>query len=303
MTRSTGRPRTAFTLIELLVVIAIIAILVGMLLPAVQKVREAAARTQSQNNLKQLALACSSYHDAHKEFPEGYGGLNPYGEGGVAGTTFFHLMPYYEQDNLLKSTYGDLVYSYTYGSYSYSYPYGFKGYSAGRAKGVVKTLVAPHDASITPDLEAPVSYVWNNQISSWLTMPKVSDGTSNTILVGEGHAKCQQTTDYGWAVYINGRHGWNFDGLTYTYSTSSPYTYDSSPSIYFGPVWTPTGQITFQVQPKAGECNSQAAQSHSAGVIQVAMIDGSVRGIASSVAQGTWQGLGSPQGGEVLGEW
>ena len=57
------------------------------------------------------------------------------------------------------------------------------------------------------------------------------------------------------------------------------------------------------MEPTAGECNSRAAQSHSAGVIQVAMIDGSVRGIASSVSQGTWQGLGSPQGGEVLGEW
>jgi prepilin-type N-terminal cleavage/methylation domain-containing protein len=303
MTRSIRPRRAAFTLIELLVVIAIIAILIGMLLPAVQKVREAAARSQSQNNLKQLALACASYHDAYKEFPEGYGGIHPYGEGGLAGTTFFHLMPYFEQDNLVKSTYGDLIYSYTSGSYSYSFNYGFKGYSASRAKGVIKTLVAPHDATVTPALDAPVSYVWNNQLGTWLTIPKVTDGTSNTILVGEGHAKCEQTNDYGWAVYINGRHGWNYDSLTHNYSSSSPYTYNSPPSIYFGPVWTSTGSIAFQVQPRAGECDSGAAQSHSAGVIQVAMVDGSVRGIASSVAVGTWQGLGTPQGGEVLGEW
>jgi prepilin-type N-terminal cleavage/methylation domain-containing protein len=107
MKRRQGPARRAFTLIELLVVLAVIATLIGLLLPAVQKVREAAARSQCANNLKQLGLACQTYHDGQQRLPPGYRATGPYVDGGNDtspgwGWAAF-LLPQLEQDNLYRS--------------------------------------------------------------------------------------------------------------------------------------------------------------------------------------------------------
>src|SRR5262249_41363098 len=98
-----SKTRRAFTLIELLVVIALIAVLIGLLLPAVQRVREAASRAQCLNNLKQIALAAHNYHGANEKFPIGVHLPVDVGGRPTGGTNVWvELLPHIEQGNLYK---------------------------------------------------------------------------------------------------------------------------------------------------------------------------------------------------------
>src|SRR5579884_2428878 len=148
------RPRSAFTLIELLVVIAIIAVLIGLLLPAVQKVREAAARSQSTNNLRQMGIALQGFHDVNHHVPDSAAAVPS--PGNFSASVHFFLLPYIEQDNLYKTALQ--VGLYPTAANKTNSP----------AATVIKTYRSPRDTSYTTDQYTDGSgYVWGISNYGW----------------------------------------------------------------------------------------------------------------------------------------
>jgi prepilin-type N-terminal cleavage/methylation domain-containing protein/prepilin-type processing-associated H-X9-DG protein len=198
--RNTSRlPRRAFTLIELLVVIAIIAVLIGLLLPAVQKIREAAARAQCANNLKQIGLACHSYHDANGSLPPGYAATANYPDTAPGWGWAAFLLPYLEQDALYRQL-------------DFTRPV----QSQAAIQTMVKGYLCPSD--LPPGAAFPISDALNTVLcaaapSSYAATvgsdaSEVEDETGNGVFYRNSHTRFADITDGTSQTVLAGDRAW-----------------------------------------------------------------------------------------------
>jgi prepilin-type N-terminal cleavage/methylation domain-containing protein/prepilin-type processing-associated H-X9-DG protein len=286
--------RQGFTLIELLVVIAIIAILIGLLLPAVQKVRAAAARTQCTNNLKQMSLATIACTDAHAQLLPPGDGLYPSTipvAGNSYASVFFHIIPYLEQGPAYDAT---LQPSDPHGSNVGPGGANLPTYSPfwnGALNVTMKTYICPSDPS-------------NQIVAGWWT-----NGASSYAYNAQA-----------FPVYWNGYHTYpgSFKDGT---SNSIMFTEQMASCVGFWPDWgasiadpswpQPTGPASiFIVQPPGTGCpfpngtsQAVAVSPHSLG-INVGLADGSVRFVEQSVSPNTWWAALTVDQNDVLGsDW
>jgi prepilin-type N-terminal cleavage/methylation domain-containing protein/prepilin-type processing-associated H-X9-DG protein len=307
--------RKAFTLIELLVVIAIIGILIGLLLPAVQKVRDAAARLQCTNNLKQIGLAMMNYESTYRMFPSGYLdnlSINPMNPAATSnpdpaigwgwGTL---ILPYLEQEPLFKSINVNSI--------------AMNNNSAGAVafrKTVIKGFLCPSDDTglntfTTNGFElAKCSYAGMNgqaELADFdtafgagmllrgrgVSISEVTDGLSNTLFVGERSSKsAKQAIGMlpGVCTWVGALPGGDLDG--------------ESPALY---ILGHTGDITDPHKPNTpqpdGFYHAEDFTSKHSGGVNFLFGDGSVRFITDSINGQTWAKLGTRAGGEVPGDY
>jgi prepilin-type N-terminal cleavage/methylation domain-containing protein/prepilin-type processing-associated H-X9-DG protein len=300
--------RRGFTLIELLVVIAIIAILIGLLLPAVQKVREAADRIKCENNLKQWALAMHDYIDVYGQLPPGHNASPRH-------SWVAHVWPFIEQGNT-ANLYGNVLTQqfYTPNATIYNTMQGACGvhvpqyycpsdfgsnlddpsqtYCRCRGNYVVNWGPVAIDAG-SPSI-APFGDVNGNAANPQVvTVFAISDGLSNTLLMSEC-LMAQSHDDNDWRGDIQNDQGEFCFSTLNTPNSTSPDIIDSGwfqPDPVMGPA-------------AAGSPQYYSARSRHIGGVNTALCDGSVRFVSNSISLNTWLAAGSMNGGEVLGaDW
>ncbi len=310
------RPRNGFTLIELLVVIAIIAILIGLLVPAVQKVREAAARTQCINNLKQIALATHGYHDAFRALPSA--GNYPVGATGTATwSVFAHILPHLEQGGLYAQI--DLKASYS------SQP--------GAAAAKVPVYLCPSEIRTEQRIDGavthtPISYAAN--YGTWMVynpttgtggdgpftvnrqrkIRQIIDGTSNTLAFADVKTYTAYNRDSanpgaaGAAIPSSPTAIVGYGG-TFKTSGHTEWVDARVHQTGFTCVFPPNAKVPFTnagvehdidfnssregVSASSPTYAAVTARSWHSGVVNASFLDGSVHTIVSSVNLNAWR--------------
>jgi prepilin-type N-terminal cleavage/methylation domain-containing protein/prepilin-type processing-associated H-X9-DG protein len=338
--RADRRARSAFTLIELLVVIAIIAILIGLLLPAVQKVREAAARSSCQNNLKQLGLAMHAYHDVNNTFPRNYArqvGGNAW-EATSANTL---ILPYIEQAPLYAQFESNKTnWGVTHDQLMNTKLNTFLCPSAPPGVGMSSDYWSGPGSNYGWSTGSSVETVWaGNRFNGMIAyqndrrMADVTDGLSNTLLASEllsGSGASGGTGKYPYDVFFtnNGLFSSvvNRDFPTLTELENIGKAAKTSPSGVRGNngglwAWYAAGQSTlntattpnWQYPTAGGDCCPGGAHDWGYGLIPPRSLhtggvnallgDGSVRFVPNSVDLGTFQRLGNRNDGLPVGNF
>ena len=297
--------RMGFTLIELLVVIAIIAVLVGLLLPAVQKVREAASRIKCANNMKQLVLAIHNYAGGNGDRfpPVNFSQVVNQQTGNTAqGGMFYVLLPYYEQDNVLNA-------------YTQDRP--DAGY-LGAQYVPLAVHVCPSDPTTNGGIAtldgktATSNYACNlvlfgaggtfNRMGqpSPFRIGTIPDGTSNTICLVE----CSGCFPGYPAQDPQSGTNENFMSWPYPAYLNTYGSYWPNPDELPGqPNYTGSFPLP-QIGVTALQANPNLCQSYHPGVMNIALMDGSVRTVSPGISQSTWSNALNPADGQVLGsDW
>jgi prepilin-type N-terminal cleavage/methylation domain-containing protein/prepilin-type processing-associated H-X9-DG protein len=324
--------RRGFTLIELLVVIAIIAVLIALLLPAVQKVREAAARMQCSNNLHQIAVGMHNYEQSQGVLPGGVGKF-----GCCWGTWLVPILPYVEQENMWKlyqnyngndatgiryaaspnntnvtenrikiytcpSDFPNAIGSITL----HNYVVNFGNTTMFQADVIVAGVTirfggAPFNAypgSTSDDgpSSAGAAATWTRYYGEPVPFSQITDGLSSTLMLSEVNQG--QGSDYRGFSWWGGGSGFV---TLYGPNASDPDVMTGAGCNTADPRNAPCG--TASSAPPSPISRRQGARSRHTNGVNVAMCDGSVRFITNNIAIATWQALGTARGAETIGDF